>query len=73
MEDFTLWFTDADDDLATQGNPPIDLPRLTVSAAILAAKCAWMDQAATTGPAHLHLYENLSGRLVFELSPGPSC
>ena len=70
MNRYTLWLQSPDRD---GDAPPIDLAADTAMAAVDEAYRLWVSSLGSQGPARLRIYENLSGGLIHELAPGPSC
>jgi hypothetical protein len=72
MRSFTFWSL-----LSRLGSDeeglPSDLSAASVQEAVREADRFWANCAWTPGPAHFRVYDDDTGRLVYERAPGPSC
>jgi hypothetical protein len=72
MRSFTFWSL-PDRPSAAEDGLPSDLAASSVQDAVREADRLWANCARTPGPARFRVYDDATGRLIYERAPGPSC
>jgi hypothetical protein len=70
MRSFTFWSVDPHLD---EDDRPLALFAISAGDAVREADRLWTNCAWTPGPARFRVYDDTTGRLIYERAPGPSC